>query len=358
MTFKAVAPGPSTPSTPGDHPGPTFTLDHMELLHHYTASTCLTFSTIAPVREVWQYRVPRIALNVDYVLHALLAVSAMHLSHLRPHARSSYWATAVKLYHEALSKVQVEMENVTEENCTAIYLFSTLTCFYSLAQNGELASRSDQGENVDDEERDLLSWVFLFRGTKTLLTLPHQAILHAGELAPMFEYGGKRALRQRAYPTCDLASIMDELREIIPDPEEQVIYSDAIQHLQRSFHAVFGRPPGEAETTNIFVWLFDVSDEYMDRLGRHEGPAVAIFICFSLLASQLQGVWWAKGWGEWMSVRLRRGLLDGERSFSGRLMELLAVVNDTRHEHDGGFAVTNEVGHQWTPYDFEHQSHS
>lgn len=356
MTTKAAVPGPSTPSTPGETPHAMFTLDHMELLHHYTASTCLTFASTAPVREVWQDVVPRIALHADFVLHALLAVSAMHLCHLRPHARNSYWATAVKLYHEALSKAQIEMENVTEANCTAIYLFSTLTCFYSLAQNGDFASRSDQGESVDDEERDLLSWVFLFRGTKTLLTLPHQAILHKGELAPMFEHGGRRANKLRAYPPCDLESIMDELREIVPDPEEQVIYSDAIQHLQRAFHAVFGRPPEEIETTDIFVWLFDVSEEYMDRLRRHQGPAVAIFICFSLLASQLQGVWWAKGWGEWISVRLRRELLDAERSFSGRLMELLAVVNDTRYDRDGGVTEANKVDHQWTPYYFEHSA--
>ncbi|KAH8743773.1 hypothetical protein F5883DRAFT_32998 [Diaporthe sp. PMI_573] len=358
MTSKAAAPGPSAPSTPEDPPGSMFTLEHMELLHHYTASTSLTFSSSAPTRMVWQDRVPRIALHAEYVLHALLAVSALHLSHLRPNARSSYWATGVKLYDAALSKAQVEMENVTEANCTAIYIFSTITCFYSLAQNGELASQSDHVERLEDDDSDLLSWVFLFRGPKTFLKLPYNTILHAGELAPMFEQGSKRALRVRAYPTCDLSSIMDELRGIVPDPEEQVIYINTIKHLQKSFHAVFGQASAEIETTDIFVWLFDASDEFMDRLRRHEGPAVAIFICFSLLVSQLQGVWWAKGWGEWISVRLRRGLRDAERSFSGRLMELLALVNDTQHERDGDVAMADEVDQQWTPYHLEHQGGS
>lgn len=305
----------------------------MELLHHYTASTSETFSSTAQAKEVWQDSVPRLAMHADYVLQALLAVSALHLSQLRPKSRISYWSMGVQLYHEALSKAQKEMENVTEHNCTEIYIFSMLTCFYSLAQNGELATRSDQGESVDDdEEKDLIGWVFLFRGTKALLTMPYQIILHAGPLAPIFQSGARRAKRLRSYPTLDLGHVMDELQTIVPDSAEQVIYRDAIQHLQRSFHAVYGRPSGEVETTDIFVWLFDVSDEYMDRLKRHEGPALAIFICFSLLVGQLQGVWWAKGWGEWISVRLRGRLLDEERSFSGRLMELLALVNDTRHE--------------------------
>lgn len=317
---------------------PAFTLEHMELLHHYTASTSVTFSSTPQAREVWQDRVPRLALNTDYLLQALLAVSALHLSQIRPHARSSYWSQGVQLYHEALSKAQKEMEHVTEENCTEVYVFSMLTCFYSLAQNGALAARSDQGESIDDEERDLIGWVFLFRGTKALLTLPHRKMLHTGVLAPIFQQGARRAIRLRAYPTADPGIVMDDLREVVTDPAEREIYRGAIQNLQKSFHAVYGRPSGEIETTDIFVWLFDVSDEYMDRLKRQEGPALAIFICFSLLVGQLRAVWWAKGWGEWISVRLRDRLSDEERSFSGRLMELLALVNDTGHDRVEEFA--------------------
>lgn len=336
---------PTTPTTPISQDGPpVFTLEHMELLHHYTASTSLTFSSTVQAIEVWQDRVPRLAMNADYVLQALLAVSALHLSQIRPHARSSYWSTGVKLYHAALSKAQQEMENVTEENCIYVYIFSMLTCFYSLAQNGELATRSDHGESVDDEDMNLIDWVFLFRGTKALLMLPYQRILHSGPLAPIFQQGSKRAFRLRAYPISDPGRVTDELREIVPDPAEQVIYRDAIQHLQKSFHAVYGRPAGETETTDIFVWLFDVSEEFMDRLRRHEGPALAIFICFSLLVGQLQGVWWAKGWGEWISVRLRGRLLDKERSFSGRLMEILALVNDTRDERVEGATEGDQGG--------------
>ncbi|KAG8159625.1 hypothetical protein KVR01_010262 [Diaporthe batatas] len=358
MTSKAAAQGP-TPSIPGVPGTPMFTLEHMELLHHYTASTSLTLSSNAPAMQVWQDRVPRIALRTDYVLHALLAVSALHLSHLRPHARMSYWATGVKLYHGALSKAQLEMENVTEENCTAVYVFSTLTGFYSLAQNGELASRSEQTEDADDDEEDLLSWVFLFRGIKTLIMLPHLVILHQGELAPMFEQGLIRALKTRSCPTCDPESILELLRDIVTDPAEQVIYTDAIQHLQKSFHNVFGRSSeAVVETTDVFVWLFDVSEEYMDRLRRHEGPAVAIFICYSLLVSQLRGVWWAKGWGEWISARLRRGLPDLERSFSGRLMDLLTAAIDYQRRHDEDVTMTNQVTHPLTPGDSEYHAGS
>ncbi|KAJ0122131.1 hypothetical protein J7T55_002643 [Diaporthe amygdali] len=325
---KAPAPGPATPSSQGDFP--LYTLEHMELLHHYTASTALTLSSTAEVREVWQNRVPRLALHADYVLHALLALSALHLAQIRPESRQSYWATGVHLYQEALGKAQAEMEHVTAKNCTELYIFSTMTCFYSLAQNCELARRLDQGENVDDEEMDLLSWVFLLRGNRALILPPHGIVLHTGVLAPMFEAGGKRATKLRAYSTPDKGSIMEELCDIVPDDAEQAIYRDAVQHLQQAFHAVYNQPGGDIQTTELFVWVFEVSDEYMERLKREEGPALAIFICYSLLVGNFKGRWWSEGWGEWVSGRLRARLLDGERKFSDKLMELLAGANDDR----------------------------
>ncbi|KAI3397087.1 hypothetical protein diail_11230 [Diaporthe ilicicola] len=302
---------------------PVYTLDHMELLHHYTASTAMTLSSSTQVNEVWQVHVPRLALHADYVLHTLLAVSALHLSHSRPDARHSYWAKGVQLYQEALGKAQAEMKHITEKNCTELYLFSCLTCYYSLA---ELASRSDHGEIVDDEETDLLSWVFLFRGHKTMLMMPHDDILKTGVLAPMFHSGGKRATKLRAYAPPNSELIMDALRVIEPDAAEQEVYMETIQHLQQSFYALCTRPSLDTETTTVFVWLFEISDEYMDRLKRQEGAALSIFICFSLLVTKLQGVWWAKGWGEWISSRLRDRLLDEERTFSDRLLELIDVV--------------------------------
>ncbi|KAL1847686.1 hypothetical protein Daus18300_013853 [Diaporthe australafricana] len=323
----SASPGPSIQSSQGDTPA--FTLDHMELMHHYTASTALTLSSVSEVKEVWRDNVPRIALQTDYVLHALLALSAMHLSQIRPHDGHSYWTMGFELYQAALGKAQAEMENVTDKNCTELFLFSTLTCFYSLAHNGELATRSDQGDDDDQEEMDVLGWVFLFRGTKTLLMLSHRGVLEKGALAPMFEHGGERAGRLRAYSPADSDAIMDELRVIVPDASEQAIYWDAVQHLQRTFRAVYSRASVEIETTDIFMWLFEVSDEYMDRLKRYEGPALAVFMCYSLLVGTLRGIWWAKGWGEWISGRLRDKLLDGERKFSDRLMELLVVVVDT-----------------------------
>ncbi|RYP45497.1 hypothetical protein DL768_008164 [Monosporascus sp. mg162] len=311
---------------------PSFTLGQMELLHHYTSSTALTLSSNAQVRNMWQDRVPRLALHADYVLDAFLAVSALHLAHLRPRARLSYWTMGVQLYQTALGKAKLAMEHISEENCTELFLFSTLTCFFSFAKNGDVAARSARGDDVDNEEIDLLHWVFLFRGTRALLKPPYETAIKSGALRTIIERGEDRVRMLQAYSAAYAASVADELRETVrnhvPDAAECEVYGDAVQLLQRSFHAVYSRQLERIDTTDVFIWLFHVSDEYMDRLKTCEPPALAIFTCFSVLVQQLKGIWWAQDWGEWIARCLRDRLRDQERSLADKLLEQLTLLDD------------------------------
>ncbi|KAF2973193.1 hypothetical protein GQX73_g327 [Xylaria multiplex] len=177
----------------------TFTHAHMELLHHYTVSTALTLSSNAQVREVWQDRVPRLALHTDYVLHALLAVSALHLARLRPSAGHSYWTMGVQLYQTALGQAKTAMEHISEQN----------------SKNREFVAQSLPREEEFDEEEDLLSWVFLFRGTKMLLMPAYEKPLHNGPLAPMFEQGAERVRMLQAHSTADAMFVDDKLLQTI-----------------------------------------------------------------------------------------------------------------------------------------------
>lgn len=179
----------------------------MELLHHYTSSTVLTLSSNPHVRAVWQDRVPRLALRTDYLLHALLALSAPHLAYLRPRTRHSYsysyQTTGIQLYQKALGRAKVAMEHIPEKTCTELFLFSTLICFFSLAENRDVAAQSPKGDG--DQDTDLLSWVFLFRGTKTLLKPPYENTLHSSPLERMFEQGRMRTHKLLACSTADAA---------------------------------------------------------------------------------------------------------------------------------------------------------
>ncbi|KAK0494403.1 hypothetical protein EDD18DRAFT_1107423, partial [Armillaria luteobubalina] len=85
------------------HPDASFVLSArtLELMYHYTGMTCytLTFVNEANLDSVWNSAVPRLSFtaNGSHLLHAILAVTALHLHSLDPTspgaARYSYAAT-------------------------------------------------------------------------------------------------------------------------------------------------------------------------------------------------------------------------------------------------------------------------
>jgi hypothetical protein len=160
-----------------------------------------------------------------------------------------------------------------------------------------------------------------------LLAPPYETRLKNGPLALMFEQGENRARMLREGHGISVVTVIARLHEAvrnyIPNTHEQEIYIDTIIKLHRSFYAVFSHPPADIDNTDIFSWLFFVSDDYMVLLKRQEPHAVAIFICFSHLITRLQSLWWAKGWGEWIVSRLQGDLSSEEVLFTGKLMELL-----------------------------------
>ena len=71
---------PSLPSRPMVTPFPsTLAVFDLELLHHYTTSTCYTLSRSPAVQAIWRDEAPRIGFEMPPVLHTILALSALHL---------------------------------------------------------------------------------------------------------------------------------------------------------------------------------------------------------------------------------------------------------------------------------------
>lgn len=104
----------------------------LELMHHYTTHTCSTLSSSPALSNFWKVSVPRLALGHEYLMRAVLAVSALHMSHHRPSQRNLYVSAALD-YHQAASRAAVKLlQKVTKENAPSLFLFSTLTLLIGL----------------------------------------------------------------------------------------------------------------------------------------------------------------------------------------------------------------------------------
>ena len=75
------------------------TLHDEELLDQYLTATYLTISSKTPIQHVYRFDMPEQALTHAHLMHAMLAISAAHLMHIRPDRRDLYEKKARRHQH-------------------------------------------------------------------------------------------------------------------------------------------------------------------------------------------------------------------------------------------------------------------
>lgn len=278
----------------------------LEILHHYTTSTCYTLSRSPAVQAIWRDQAPRIGFQTPPVLHGILALSALHLSNSDPSRREHCLAHAQMHHNIAVKEMVPLVSSLASENGEALFMFTSLTCMFSCAKP------SAAGDFLVLFERGTLSeWARLFRGTTTVIQSGGEN-LRTGRLAPIFLNGSSLTAAHRAPPALEqgrphiweLQKMMQkECPSHLPARE---IYQNTLDELARTLGVALKPGAGRRlETADVFRWLLDVSDEYLDLL-RQEAPiALIIFGYWCACVRQIEWMWWMEG----LSQRLLAQLL-------------------------------------------------
>ena len=271
----------------------------MELLHHYSTSTCYTISRLPALQTVWRIRVPKFGFSFPFLLHGILSLSALHLAHLTPECHERYVAQAEFHHDLALQLVSKVLPHIDEENAPALYLFSTIA---SIISCGKFRLPDDFWVIG---ERDI-EWLTLFRGTRFIIAAADSTI-RCGALSPIFKNGHRRTLARSSRSTINL-NYLDELRrllqETVTDTKELNCYFEAIENMSKSFATLEAEGAQNCETADVFVWLLQVSDEYLLLLRQRKPEALVIFSYFCVITQKLEWAWWMRG----LSIHLIRGI--------------------------------------------------
>ena len=296
-TTKNVA--PSTRSETSESAEPPIGLEEMELLHHFSTSTCYTITRLPVNQTVWQIKVPQIAFSFPFLLRSVLALSALHLAFLNPE-RHDYYVAQANLHHDiALRTVSAVMCNLNDHNAPAVYLFSTITALISCAQ-----------PRLPDDlwisgEKDI-EWLSLLRGIRSIIDAGGDNLKY-GILEPMLKNGWRRGRAWAARPPGNWAHL-DHLRYLL---EERVSdktvcqhYLNAVDDMKKSFATVAEIGHRNCETADVFIWLMRVSDDYLHLLRQRKPEAMVIFSYFCVITYELEWAWWMQG----LSIHLMRGI--------------------------------------------------
>ena len=303
----------SSGTGPSDEQGGILNMADLELLHNFSTSTCFTLSSNPVLKTLWRINVPQLGFSHDFVMRGILAVSALHLAHFRPERKDRYVAQAMRLHQSASHVATTLLPNVTQDNCSALYMFSILTCIFALA------SPRKPSDFLLVEETGIAEWLFLLRGTRFIADMAAQT-LHSGSLGPMFTSGMRRDQLRTSDSNGEdhLAELQYLISRTATDEHTSYIYKISVEELRKSFAVASKCGPQTYELSDAFIWPYRVSEDYLRLLKQLAPEALAIFAYFCILLKRLDSHWWMTGWSTHLISRIY-DLLDQEHRLWIRL---------------------------------------
>lgn len=154
----------------------------LELMHHYTAYTYATISRDPKLIVLWKDVVPKYALKHEFLLKGILALAACHKAHSDPRTEGHLLLAVDEYQQTALSHYVKELDNITEQNCHALFCFSqaVVGIFYSRGVLSNCETGTDPYLILDR----LLEAFGMLKGA--LLVAKHASYwLNAGNLSDM-----------------------------------------------------------------------------------------------------------------------------------------------------------------------------
>ncbi len=235
---------------------------------------------------MWQVDIPIIAYDAQYLMDAILAVSALHLRSIHPEDHSlirashGYMASSIAQYSNLLN------QGLSELNAEALFSTSALIAFQASASR-----------RFDDEQSGVytlpLAWFHSFQGVKTIVLASWQWLRTSNRVYPIIN----------SQP----ALFLD------PDPERKLFFAPLLEGLEEQLE---GLPPvTRAETkqayehavsflnwshkrpvrNRILGFAATVSRHFVDLIGQQDPRALVIAACFFALTKMVDDVWWLEG---------------------------------------------------------------
>ncbi|KAL4922007.1 hypothetical protein BDW62DRAFT_172855 [Aspergillus aurantiobrunneus] len=106
----------------------------LELMHKFSTETYKSLVSEPSDLHVWQTVIPRRALDHDFLLDGILSVAALHTaSTVDPPAARPYLDAAMAFQSRASQPFQTAIENISPENCDAVFAYSMLITVNGIA---------------------------------------------------------------------------------------------------------------------------------------------------------------------------------------------------------------------------------
>ncbi|OLN96731.1 Sterol uptake control protein 2-like protein 2 [Colletotrichum chlorophyti] len=278
----------STRNESRDHEGisPDDWLADMQLVHHFTSNTSHTLSENPDFAHLWTTTVPQIAFNHDFLLHGILALSAIHLSYLNPDQSDKYNTISARHQDISLKKFSPGLAEIGESNADA-YVLHAICIFllntYSIAKpHGPITSR------------DVAQSFILLQGIKSILTLPfaHRYISN-GPLARWLYQGAVEPGTGGGYAS-KIDDLLNLTRSMAPSDDTTTCQS-ALEGLKITFANV---STPQHRTGLVWRWAVSLPQPFLELMSQNHPMALVILMYYAALVNAFERkLWYLRGWG-------------------------------------------------------------
>ncbi|RAL06702.1 Zn(II)2Cys6 transcription factor domain-containing protein [Aspergillus homomorphus CBS 101889] len=300
---------PSYHAISGLNGGSQLPMLDLELLNHWHAATVDTLLHQESTREVLRTFVLQEALSLSFLMHILLAMSALHLSHYGlVECRQLYTEVAMTHNNTALPLYLPLLSQVTPDNCHALFAFSCFVPMFSFATHGP---------NIESKAQSMSGVIEVFK-------LIRGAAFVVSQARPWIEKGGMCGLltveRMRGNTSIKLhaTTIYSLLHELHAkqqqecDLELQQTRDPALEHATESLLSVLQLCADTDKAAVLLRWAALVKSKFLDALTQDEPISLVLLGYFGAAIDFIIDNWWMEGWGRYLvnlaSDRLGTGL--------------------------------------------------
>lgn len=168
-------------------------------MHHFSTSTYKLLSSSNGIRDVWGIALPKEAYSCDYLMHGLLALSALHLDSLNQ-GQSNYESLSTYHFHKCLTRFIDGLAHISTENCVSLFGLSSLIVVHVCGQSvRDVCPPSSRGNSASAIEK-VLGIFNMCRGVETILA-PYWAQIQQSSLGSLLHEDYRLiGSRPRYYP--------------------------------------------------------------------------------------------------------------------------------------------------------------
>ncbi|CAG8375199.1 unnamed protein product [Penicillium salamii] len=275
---------------PAEEPTNSASLDmeQLELVFQWIQHTHKSLARNEETRKVWERVVLEEGLKAPFLMHGILALSALHLSCTRENEQSRWLGVAISHKNVALSLFSEQLSNINQSNAKAMMGFAGLVVMFGLGS--ALTPGTETGPSLGA----LIEIFTLSRGVQTVVNEEFRFLLESN-FAPLFQ-----ATPPDVSTPDHVVDAFDHLIELNNrldqdlDHHDSKCYEQSINLLRNLAAFTLAEP---TTMTLVGGWAIRVSPEFLDALSCRDPFALVILAHFCGFLNMAHENWCIGPWG-------------------------------------------------------------